>query len=331
MGKKIIVSLFLCISIFASSLYADDASVPGTITAEAVKKGIKVSFKLKRSCSGVNVYRYVGDKLNDDEKQLVYENVSKKSSYSFVDECVNEGETYTYQLSVNGVYSEPVIAASGRGEVKLEVVPCEAGLQFTVDNFGNKNLIWDLVRYRAGDEERNHTTYSLRRRGNSCVDEYVDAGQEYIYNFKIFLKGNLGNDSYDHVFMPLPVVKIKSPVTGKNGDVTIINKPVATYDEATKTVTFTTLPEVGSGSKAIDINRTWISFVNDKGERCGDIFHGEKSFKLRNPVVKEPYKITGAIIGVDNVRDANDTTTISIYNYRFNLDDVLAGMPEIVK
>ena len=332
MGKKTIVSLFLCISIFASSLYADDASVPGTITAEAVKKGIKVSFKLKRSCSGVNVYRYVGDKLNDEDKQLVYENTSKKSNYSFIDEYVNAGEKYTYQISVNKEFSEAVTAIGGKGEVGIKIIPCETGLQIKLSNFDLGEALWRLYRHRVDDDERNKTTFWIGFiKEHFFIDEFVDANQEYVYNLKVFVKGNLKNDSYDHVFVPFCALRMKAPADGKYGDLTIINKPTAIYDESSKKVTFTTIPEVGAGSKSFDIGRTIIHFINDKGETCGSIFKGADSFVVDKPTLHETYRITGVDIGIDPVHSLKDSSRLTVFTYRYNLEDVFSEMPEIVK
>lgn len=331
MKKRVIFSLLLLVSIFTGSLYAEEAVIAGTIIATPVKKGIKVRYKLKKSCKGINVYRYVGDNLNEEARQLVYENTSKKSSYTFLDEYVNEGEKYTYQLSVNNEYSEPVTAIAGKGEVGIEIIPCETGLQINTD-LEMKKALWYIRRYRTGDDESNYTEFHIGYiKNQTFIDEYVDANQEYIYKLKVFVKGNLGSDSYDHVFAPFCELKAKAPETGKYGDITVINKPMAVYDENTKTVTFTTLPELGSGTKQFDIARTIIYFINDKGQECGSIFRGEKSFAVDKPAVQESYRITGVCIGIDTVHLASDPSKVSIFTYRRNIADTFSEMPEIVK
>ena len=195
-----------------------------------------------------------------------------------------------------------------------------------------KKALWRINRYRTGDEERNYTQFRIGYlRDKTFIDEYVDADQEYLYKIKVFVKGNLGSDSYNHVFAPLCELKAKAPETGKYGDITVINKPMAVYDKNTKTVTFTTLPELGSGTKQFDISRTIIHFKNDKGQECGSIFRGKESFAVDKPFVQESYRITGVCIGIDTVHLASEPSRVSIFTYRYNLADAFSEMPEIVK
>lgn len=326
-NKKILALILLAESFLFTSLYAKDKAETPTITAEAVKNGIKVKFKLKKSQKGINVYRYINQDFDDEDKQLVYENTKTKRSYTFVDEYVNEGQNYTYQLNVNNEFSNTVTATAGKGEAGIEIVPCDTGLQINVTNVNLKVPISKLYRYWAGEDRKNYASYATGvLRNYTVIDEYVDANREYIYQLKLFVKGNLGNDSYDHVFAPFKEIKITAPENGKYGDIVILNKPVANYDDKTKTITFTTIPIVGAGSNIFDYDRVHIILYTSQGKRLNALYTGKDSFVVDNPTVHETYRITGYALGVDVIGNG-----LSIYFYHHDAEDVFSEVQEIVK
>ena len=325
--KKIIALFLLAESFLFTSLYAKDKAETPTITAEAVKNGIKVKFKLKKSQKGIKVYRYIDQDFDDEDKQLVYENISKRKSYTFVDEFVNEGKNYTYQINVNNEFSNTVTASAGKGEAGIEIVPCDTGLRINVTNVSLKAPISRLYRYWSEEDRKNYARYSTGILKNyTFVDEYVDANREYIYQLSLFVKGSFKVDSYDHVFVPFKEIRITAPKDGKYGDIVILNKPVANYDDTSKRITFTTLPIVGAGSNIFDYDRVHINLYTSQGKWLNTLYTGKNSFIVDNPDVHETYKITGYSLGVDIIGNG-----LSIYFYHHDAEDVFSKVQEIVK
>ena len=314
--------LIIGFTVFCGLLCAEEITVSDNITAEATKKGIQITAIPNRQ--EVSIFRFTGDKLQEEEGLLLYKTSAGPKKISFVDEYVVEGEKYTYKIKNHGDYGEEgysntVTAIAGKGDIDFNVTPCEGGFHITSGVKIQKKYC-EIKRYKAEDVNRNnYCRFSTRRDDKKLdfVDKFVNGKQEYIYEFLYY---NVGDRSGNGFVRYSKEIKVKTDEAGEFGEYIIVNKPTATFDASTSKVTFTTLPQIEPSSDDYD----WtIYFSCDNGNYgVGQLKKGEDSFVIRK--VLNRFNIdTGYSLWV--WPKGSNETTFTYYD-----SDCFSEMPEIV-
>ena len=246
-----------------------------SLLATPVSDGIKLEWKnLPEGTTHIAIF----PKGESQAKFLIY---NLTDIHYVIDKHVETGKQYSYSLSARNEKNlgfadtgdtNTVTATAGLGEAEyiLTATASADGIHLSVP----KSASGDSVRIEKTsvenptickewfDTDRSEISDSVTE--INFTDPFVTAGKEYIY--KVTLESSNYQDKDIIEIMYYKPVTIKSISTGEK--LVITNQPAGTYDEMTKTLTFTTKPEIASVD-GVDIWNISLDYNRQSGASSG--------------------------------------------------------------
>lgn len=248
-----------------------------SLIATSVSEGIKLEWKsLPEETKSLIIKGLYRDKNEDKYRDIftLFEINNPSEINSVIDKYVDSGNSYSYKLialdqnnnEIKNAYAKDIVAKSGSGEKKLTATAEADGIHLSFEKPDSDYLMW--IYKRLSEKQREcHEWFDIGRTGsipNAFTDSFVVTGNEYVYSLCLELKDNSSADIVE--YPRYSSVHVKSISTGEK--LVITNQPAGTYDEMTKTLTFTTKPEIASVD-GVDIWNISLDYNRQSGASSG--------------------------------------------------------------